>query len=349
VKDVRKLLRDPDKVVQLRAAQGLAPLGDKKAVSTLIALLNDLSLEQCAEVEDFLARIAGEKSPSTSVSSDKASREKAIEAWAKWWTDNRDKVVLTNIDCGGERELGLYLVVENYNNQTGRSTIKEIDKNGNVKRKMENGLSGAYDAQVLRDGRVLVIENQQRLTERDKPGKVVGLDKTYPAVFAAERLRNGDTFLACRNQLTIIDSKGNSKWTWQYNQNTIMAASILRNGDVAMVNYSGQYIRINRDKKEVKTFTVPNFSANGAAVAEGDRVIVSHGNMVAEYTSDGKDVKQVWKSEVFNYPLMPYRSPRGNTVFSSNSQTSVTELDSRGKTVRTIKLTGINPYRVTKR
>src|SRR5262249_4877603 len=62
--NIGKLLEDPDTSVRLRAAQGLAALGQKPAVPVLIALLADLPLEQVWEVEDYLSQVAGDKTPS---------------------------------------------------------------------------------------------------------------------------------------------------------------------------------------------------------------------------------------------------------------------------------------------
>src|SRR5262249_7998352 len=163
----------------LRAAQGLAPMGDKKAISTMIALLNDLPIEQCWEVEDFLSKVAGDKAPALAVSMDKDSRTKAIEAWAKWWTENRKGVDLTKLDLSVEREMGYYLVTENYNQQTGRGRVLEMDLSGKIRWQMDN-LSGPYDAHLCRNGNVLVVENMNRVTERDRSGKIVRMDKYFP-------------------------------------------------------------------------------------------------------------------------------------------------------------------------
>ena len=50
------------------------------------------------EVEDFLNRIAGDKAPSTAINTDKDSRSKAIEAWAK-----REKAIILWLDQTGLR------------------------------------------------------------------------------------------------------------------------------------------------------------------------------------------------------------------------------------------------------
>src|SRR5206468_7913087 len=60
---VRRLLRDAEVLVRLRAAQGLVAGKDKDAVPTLIALLADAPQAQAWQVEELLSRLAGEQAP----------------------------------------------------------------------------------------------------------------------------------------------------------------------------------------------------------------------------------------------------------------------------------------------
>jgi HEAT repeat protein len=95
---LRKLLVDPMPSVRLRASLALAQASDAKAVSTLIALLGELPEAQAREVEGALSDLAGDKIPSgTTFGSDKASREKARDAWAKWWLDTEGPGLLEEL------------------------------------------------------------------------------------------------------------------------------------------------------------------------------------------------------------------------------------------------------------
>jgi len=346
--DVRKLLRDKDHVVQLRAAQGLSLLGDKKSIPALIALLKDLPLELCWELEDYLSRVAGDKAPTEIVTADANSRTKAIEAWAKWWTEN-SKIDLAKLDLD-TREMGFYVVVENWSPLKGKGRILEVDGSGKIRWEIGD-LMWPYEAQVLRGGRVLIVEQQNRVTERDLKGKIVGMDRYFPSVFHVERLRNGETFVACRNQLQMLDAKGTNKFTHNYTFNTILAAKRFRDGSMAYVAYSGQYVKLDRTGKQIKTFTLPwstsGYSVNGADILPGDRVIVSVSNFnkVMEFTPDGK---VVWEASA-TYPSIPYRLRNGNTVVAVNSNQGFVELDRKGKVVKEFKNLSYRPYRVTKR
>src|SRR5690606_21939574 len=60
---IRRLLKDSDLTVQLRAAQGLAMMGVKDSIPVLIGLLRDLPFDMVWEVEEYLGKVAGEKAP----------------------------------------------------------------------------------------------------------------------------------------------------------------------------------------------------------------------------------------------------------------------------------------------
>jgi HEAT repeat protein len=94
---LRKLLIDPAPSVRLRASLALAQAYDAKAVSTLIALLADLPAEQGREVEGFLNDLAGEQAPKITLGNDDISRNKARDAWAKWWLDSEQPKLLDEI------------------------------------------------------------------------------------------------------------------------------------------------------------------------------------------------------------------------------------------------------------
>src|SRR5262249_21488279 len=195
------------------------------------------------------------------------------EAWANWWPENSKSVDLTKLEFAADREMGYFLVTENYNPQNGRGRVLEMDGNGKIRWQMDN-LQGPYDAHLCRNGNVLVVENMNRVTERNRKGDVVGIDKPFPSVFYVEKLRNGDVFVACRNQLQIVDAKGNSKFSHTYNQNSILAARIFRDGTMAYVSYSGHYVKLDKNGKELKTYNLSllNQSMNGGQVLPNDRV-----------------------------------------------------------------------------
>jgi HEAT repeat protein len=88
--EARKLLADPVPVVRLRTALALARVHEPKAVSTLIALLAELPLQQAAQAEEFLSTLAAEQSPKVTLGEDNAARARCRDAWAEWWRGTED-------------------------------------------------------------------------------------------------------------------------------------------------------------------------------------------------------------------------------------------------------------------
>lgn len=344
---VRKLLDDRDPMVQLRAAQGLAALGDKEAVPVLIGLLRKLPLEVVWDVEDYLGRLAGDKAPTEAVSADPASRGRVADAWGQWWKENEKATDLNRLDLNN-RELGLSLVVENWNPALGKGRILEVDGAGKIRWEIKD-LQWPNDAQLLRGGNVLIVEQQNRVSERDRSGKVVGLDRHYPSVFHVERLRDGTTFVACRNQLLLVDAKGGSIFTHAYTLNSILAARRFRDGSIAYVSYSGHYVRLDRTGKQVKSFNLTwvNYSPNGAEILTGDRVVVSdsRSNKVVEFNPDGKIT---WECPIM-FPLTPTALASGNLLVAGNSNQAIFEIDRKGKIVKEWKGFTFRPFRVARR
>lgn len=342
----RRLLTDKDPLVKLRAAQALAAIGEKEALPTLISLLTELPQDQVWEAEDLLARVAGDKAPSEAVTAEKESRVKATEAWNRWWKENAPGVDLAKVEMG-ERDSGRLIVVENWNRLRGRGRVMEVDQAGKVRWEVPD-LNWPWDAQVLRNGNVLVIEQQNRVTERDRKNKVLW-DKVFSSVFHVDRLPNGHTFVGCRNALLIVDKDGKNVFSHYYNINSILAAKRFRDGSMAYVSYSGHYVRLDRAGKQVKTFNLPwaGMSFNGAEILPGDRVVVginSH-NKVVEYTADGKEL---WSAAVVS-PNAPFRMSNGHTLVAGNGNTIITEIDRRGKIVKEWKGLSYNPFRVIRR
>lgn len=346
---VRKLLGDADPGVRLRASQGLALLCEKDAIPALIALLKELPVEQTWDIEDYLCQVAGDKAPLEVVGADPASRTRAFEAWSRWWRENGEKVDLAKSD-GFRREAGFYVVTESWNTAFNSGRVLEADGTGKIRWEIRN-LQYPTDAQVLRGGNVLIVEsNTGRLTERDRTGRVVGLDRTYPNLFHAERLRDGSTFLACRQNLYVIDAKGNITFTHAYHMNSILAARRFRDGSMAYVSYGGHYVRLDRAGKELKSAHIPNWgmhNPSGAEILPGDRIVLSE-QRLSKVVEFGLDGKAAWECSI-RYPLIPHALPNGNILVSGDSQQAVYEIDRKGKVVKEFKGFSFRPYRVVRR
>jgi hypothetical protein len=299
-------------------------------------------------VEDYLGRLAGEKAPPVFFAADPAARLKCRDAWSAWWKEHGAAVELAAIEQA-PRQLGLTLVVELFDAQRRGGRVLEVDAVGKVRWQIE-GLMNAQDAQVLPGERVLILEQGQfnRVSERDFKGKILWERPAFNAV-GCQRLRNGNTFVVCRNQLLEVDPSGKEVFNYQRNDVTILAAEKFRDGQVAFFTYQGLYVRLDAASKEVRSYRIPlhpnGFSA--AQVLAGDRLLVTvqNASKVFEYDAEGK---QVWEATVVS-PSFPQRLPNGNTLVPSYNAPRVTELDRAGRIVSEMKDVGFRPWRVSRR
>jgi HEAT repeat protein len=347
---VRRLLKDADPALRLRAGLALAGTGDREAVPVLIALLGDLPQDQGIQVEDYLRLAAGEQAPTVALGTDAGERQKCRDAWAAWWREKGAQVELPRLDAA-PRTLG-YTVIVDQLDQTRRSgRVWEVDQAGKTRWSID-GLQGPVDAQALPGDRVLIVEqNIQRVSERHLKGKVLW-EKSFPAqLMTAERLRNGNTFIATRNQLLELDKNGKEVFSYNRPNGDLMAARRLRDGQYAFLNYGWQYTRIDANGKEQKTghlgafpFTV---NPRGAEILPNDHVVVAAWNMnkVSELDLAGK---VVWEAAVQG-PMSVSRLPNGNTLVASNNFMRVSELDRTGKVVWEYKQNNIHPFSARRR
>ncbi|MFM7149945.1 MAG: hypothetical protein ACKO23_08895, partial [Gemmataceae bacterium] len=175
-------------------------------------------------------------------------------------------------------------------------------------------------------------------------------DRNFPGVFLVDRLRDGTTFIACRNQITVVDAKGAAVMTYPYMANSILAAKRFRDGTSAFVSYSGNYVKLDRNGKEIKNHQIPQwglFSPNGAEILPGDRIVIADAkqNKVVEMDLDGKNA---WECPV-PFPLIPYQTASGNILLAGNNNSAIYEIDRKGKLIKDWANTPFKPYRVLRR
>ncbi len=211
--------------------------------------------------------------------------------------------------------------------------VYEVDSDGKVKWQIE-GLLYPVDVQILGDDRVLIAEYTGRqVTERNLKGEVQWTKAVNGLLLSARRMANGHTFIVMRNSLMEVDKEGKEVLTIPRPSNDIVAAVRMRNGDIAAVTNVGNFIRLNPEGKELKTFQVGQLYTIGAGidVQPNGRVLVPlySINKVVEYDPEGK---QVWEATV-TQPTCVARLPNGNVLVSSRNGRAVVELDRTGKEV----------------
>jgi hypothetical protein len=326
--EMRKLLHDPDLLVRQRAALALAIAQEKEAVPVLIDLLAQLPPARGRQVEFLLFRLAGDKAPSVALGPDDTSRSKSRDAWAAWWQEHNGTVDLARLD-GIKPPYGYTLLV-----MLDAGRIVEVDAD-NRPRLQIDGLELPLDAQILPGDRVLVAEhNGSRVTERNRNGEILW-EKRVPSPLVAQRLPNGNTFIATQPQLLEVDPHGRVVMMRGLpSGEVIMKAQRLANGEFACVTggTSYRFVRLDSGGKEIQSFPVNVQTSGGRIdVLPNGHVLVPErdNNRLAEYDSEGKIVWQV----PFRQPIAAVRLTNGNTLVTSFNQPRAVEIDRTGKEV----------------
>ena len=331
---IRKLLADPDPSVRFGVALALAEAREKEAVPVLIALLDRLGPRNYGRVEEMLCRLARDKAVPVPARSDEKGRLEQRQAWQAWWKEHGASVERDRV---GEvaRTLGYTVVV-----LLDEGVVIELD-GANRPRWQISGLEKPLDVQRLPGDRVLVAEfAANRVTERTSKGEVVW-EKKVAGPLVAQRLRNGNTFIATREALLEVDRAGKevsvlSRALGDF----IMRARKLPNGDVALVTQLGtaRFIRLDSSGKELKSFGVEVGTSGGRIdVTPAGHVLVpeAKNNRVVERDANGKVVREIPVAE----PIAAVYLPNGHLLVTSMSQKRAVELDRSGKEVWEYKRT----------
>jgi hypothetical protein len=329
---VRKLLQDPEAMVRARIALELAAARDKETIPVLIDLLEPSPVPETRVVPEILYRLAGDKAPPYPAKPSEAELRKYREDWKAWWRDHKDKVDAARLEevvkTAGHT---LVLLLD-----AGKAIY--LDAANRPLWELDN-LRFPLDAQMLPGDRLLVAEHQGgRVTERNHKNEIVW-EKKIEGPILAQRLPNGNTFMATREQLLEYDANGEEVYRHiRPNGDQIMKAHKLPNGDYACVTQRRdltitRYVRLDAKGKELKNIPVNLHYAGGRIhVRPNGNVLIpeTNNNRIVELDSNGSIV---WEA-VFDQPVAALRLPSGHTLVTSmNPRRGAVELDRAGKDV----------------
>jgi hypothetical protein len=337
--EVRTLAdKDPDKTVRFRAAVGLIAGRDREGVAALLRLLPDSPADQTWMIEDVLVRVAGEKAPAVTLGDTPQSRKKALDAWQGWWNQHGAALDLAKVEVDGQHRGSLLVCAMGRTGAVG--TVLEVDRTGKEVWKID-GLRNPIAVQSLPGDKVLIGEYTLRqVTERNLKGEILWQKPVNNLLVAAQRLANGNTFIATHAQVTEVTRDGKDVMALNRN-NDIVAAKKLPNGDIALLTTAGNYIRTDGTGKELQTVAVPNASTvygTHFEVLPTGRIVVPfyNTNRVAEIDAAGK---AIWEATV-PQPSAVIRLPNGNFLVTSRLSSQVYELNAAGKEVRKHEVEG---------
>jgi HEAT repeat protein len=341
---LRKFLTDPAPEVRLRAALAFVDKKDKDAVPVLIGLLADMSQDQSWEAEEMLCRLAGEETPKTALGHDAASRKKCSDAWQQWWAKSGPTLDLTKLDQA-QPVLGYTLLVL-IDPNTGIGKVVELDRENKARWQVPN-LQYPVDAQVIRNDRVLIAEyNNGRVTERNFKGEILWQQQVQSPI-NVQRLPNGHTFIACHNQLLVVDHAGKEQFRHDRPNHDIMTAVRLRDGQFFFITNGGLGTRLDARGNLAKSFPVGQVHQfGGLDVLANGRLLIPQvsGAKLAEVDGDGKTH---WTAAM-TQPTAAVRLANGNTLAASFNQQKVVELDPAGKQLSEFRPDG-RPWKVRRR
>jgi len=329
---VRRLLQDPDQDVALRVGFALFDARDASSVPVLIALLSTASRLERWHIEDALTGVAGHDSPAVPVGDDPAAACRSRELWMRWW---RTHGTTLDLSKAPPRTLGgaTLVVLQDRFGEGGR--VVRLAQNNDPEWTTDN-LGQPLAAEFLANGRILIVEfNPGRISERDAEGKGAAYwEKQLPQPpVAAQRMPNGNTFVACRNRLGEFTPEGREVLSLTRPVRDIIGARRFPDGPLVVLTDAGFCEVLNTDGKPLHRFPVkgPHAVGTGIDVVPGRRILVPifSENRVVEYDLEGNVAWQVQMDK----PTAALRLANGHTLATSAGTRRVLQLDRAGQVV----------------
>lgn len=340
-----RLLTDPDAGVRFHVAFTLAQTGDPQAIDPLIRVFKDAPPELAWQVEDLLFRLAGDQAVAESLSGGFAAenRQRCQDAWLQWWRTNRGTIDLGRL-AQEEYEVGDRVVCELQGGAEGGGRVFAYGSDDRVRWQYDN-VAGPIDVQLQPNGRMLVAEiNANRVTERDKTGKIYFEKRLDSSPMNSQRLSNGNVFIATYTELLEVAPDGRTVFSYKKPHQRIYSAQKLRNGHILYVTASGQVIDLDPEGKEVRAVPAGDTSnwASVELLPNGHFLVCRCGrHEVVEIDSAGK-VFWTWRIE---WPTWASQRRNGRVLVACAHTGQVVELDRDGKEHWKQKLSG-RPCRV---
>jgi hypothetical protein len=204
------------------------------------------------------------------------------------------------------------------------------------------------DAQVVAPNRVLIAEYLGGAVSECDFEGKVLWKYQVATPINCQRLPDGSTFIATRRQLLRVDRQGKEVFTFTHPHTTIAAARMQPGGQVDLISTGGVYECLDTSGREVRSFVV------GSVYPLGGNIDVLPGGRVL--------VPEYRKNKVVEYdtagkavweasvsrPTSAVRLPNGNTLVVSLLEQRVVELSPRGLEVASQHVEG-RPTRARRR
>jgi HEAT repeat protein len=338
---VRKLLKDSNPTVRLRAAQGLLAGKGQEALPTLIPLLDDPSIGLAWQAEELLHWAAGESAPTETVGAgDVQSRQRCRKAWEQWWAQHGAKLDLTSREHNCRRP-GL-LLVSSWTSDEGRGHVWLCGCDG--KPRWQVKVARATDFALLKNNRILMAQySPGRIVELSLDGKMQWQYKTDG--YTCRRLPNGNTLFLNRQRIgevtpdgQVVNTRKFEASVGEWRGSSLYVWLRLRNGRILCSPDSHKCKDLVEcdpiTGREQKTIHLQKGAAGwcAAELADGHYLLAqSHPDRVFEVASTGRIVWQHALSGVTWYPI---RLRNHNTLLAQDWDPGrLLEVDRTGKLV----------------
>ncbi|HEY7310527.1 MAG TPA: HEAT repeat domain-containing protein [Gemmataceae bacterium] len=332
---VAPLLADADPRVRFEAAAARGYFGDRKAVPVLTALLTDAPLPLACRSEYLLCLLAGGHGPAETLDKDEAGpRRRCRDAWETWWREHGERVDW-NRWKREQPQLGLTVVCE-YDGPDGSGHVREWGQSGEPCWEL-SGLDGPNDIQLLPVGRALVAERHaNRVTERDRRGKIVWEHRAAGVVIGCQRLPNGNTLIVTFRELYEV-TRDQKKVFLHRDRMEFRHARKLPNGHILYIRSNGRLVEMDGACRQEIRVIAPAEYADGAKywasvepLPNGRYLLALAGsNRVLEIDSAGKIL---WECTV-TAPTSATRLRNGHTLIACFDDRCLIEVDRAGKEV----------------
>jgi hypothetical protein len=337
---VAPLLADPDARVRFESAAALARFGDKKAIAVLLSLLENGPFSLACHSEYLLRLLAGEQGPEASLDKDDSTvRHPCRTAWEAWWKKYGDRVELSRLKEEAPPR--------------GRTDVCEDGDDGSrVGEWVGAGqtcweiphLEGAHDVRPLPNGRVLLVEHHvNRISERDRQGKIHWQHQTVDNPIGCQRLPGGNTLIVTYKAVYEIN-RANEVVFRHTDRRDFRDALRLPNGHLLYVTGDGTLVERDRTSEQRVQTIVPENYAEGAKyrarvepLLNGRYLLALGGrNRVIEVDKAGK-IR--WEYNV-RTPMSATRLRNGHTLIACYEDRCVIEVDRAGKEINKQLLQG---------
>ncbi len=337
---VAPLLADANAKVRFEAAAGLARFGDRKAVTVLLALLEDGPFSLACQAEYLLRLLAEGQGAEASLDKDeKTLRRQCRIAWEGWLKKHGERIDLSRLR-DEEPPHGLTVVCED-GDDGGR--VWEGGQSGQPCWEIVH-LEGAHDAHGLASGRVLIAEHHaNRVSERDHEGKVHWQQRTADNPIACQRLANGNTLIVTYKALYEV-TRDHKEVFRHTDRRDFRDAVRLPNGHILYITGDGLLVERNARCEHLLRTIEPESHRDGAKyrarlepLLNGRYLLTLAGsNRVIEIDNSGKIH---WDYSVRS-PMSATRLRNGHTLIACSADRCVIEVDRAGKEVNKQLLQG---------